>query len=61
MSDYYATNASAEELRAILGPNWGICRPTERNRERYAKCITRKEYEAAKKLAISRRTVEVKK
>jgi len=36
--------ATAAELCRILGPRWAICRNTERNRERYGRCITRKEY-----------------
>lgn len=53
--EYLKTNATAEELRAILGENWGICRKTPNNLERYARCITRKEYDEANKLAVSNR------
>ena len=46
---------SVDELRAVLGPNWAICRPTERNRERYARCITERQYQAAIREAARRR------
>lgn len=52
--------ATSAELAAILGPKWAIARRTPNNIERYetyggGRCITRKEYEAAEKLALSRR------
>lgn len=63
MNSYYAeylkTHGTAEELRAILGPSWGICRKTPKNLERYTRCITLREYNDAHRLAVSRRKEEV--
>lgn len=53
--DFYANKATPEELRRILGPSWGICRKTPTNLERYGRCITRKEYEAAQRQALRER------
>lgn len=36
-----------QELEAVLGPHWAICRDTKRNRDRYGRCITTKQYRAA--------------
>jgi hypothetical protein len=52
VSDQRATPA---ELAAVLGPRWAICRNTERNRERYGRCITHKEYLRAHAEAIELR------
>lgn len=46
---------TADELSAILGPSWGVCRATARNRARYARCISAKEYKAACAEALRRR------
>lgn len=43
-----------EDLREMLGQNWAICRPTERNKERYTNCVTRRQYLAAE-IAILKR------
>jgi hypothetical protein len=54
-AEYLETHASHEELMAILGPGWAVARKTANNLARYQNCITPREYEAAEKLAISRR------
>lgn len=46
---------TAAELCAVLGARWAICRDTERNRERYGRCITRKEYLRAQAEALALR------
>ena len=51
---HYATE---EELRLILGDSWAICRNIPANRERYAKCITYKQYSAARDRAIAARSL----
>jgi len=52
--------ATAEELREILGEGWAICRPTPRNLERYKRCITRKQYEAAERQALQQRAIRAR-
>lgn len=52
---YYANEPTCAELCAILGPRWAICRDTPKNRERYGRCITRREYAAARKAALAAR------
>lgn len=54
-AEYLKTHGTAAELRAILGPSWGICRPTPRNLERYTRCITKKQYDAANARAVLER------
>ena len=53
--EYYAANATANELRAILGPGWAIARKTPANLARYGRCITRREYEEACRQALANR------
>ena len=53
--DYYATHPTPDELDAILGKDWGICRNSFENRRRYGRCITRKEYRAAVEQAMTNR------
>lgn len=56
LGDYYAKNARAAELNAVLGSRWAICRNTPKNRERYGRCITRKQYDdAVNKILATRR------
>ena len=55
IAEFRRTNPSPEEINAILGPSWGICRATPRNLERYSRCITKREYDAALKEALRRR------
>ena len=57
-AEYLKTHGTPAELREILGPGWGICRPTPRNLERYARCITKKQYDEANRLAVARRVVQ---
>lgn len=38
----------AEYARELWGPNWAVCRATAANKARYDRCITQKEYTAAK-------------
>ena len=51
MTDY----ATPDELSAILGPRWAICRNTPSNRERYGRCITRRQYAEAQRQALAAR------
>jgi hypothetical protein len=51
-NDYYADHATPDELRAILGPGWKITRRTSGHQNP----ITRRQYEAAERLALSHRT-----
>jgi hypothetical protein len=44
---FHETHPTAAELNAVLGDRWAICRDTEKNRERYGRCITRKAYRRA--------------
>lgn len=53
--DRAVNNATVEELQAILGPSWAICKNTPKNRERYSNIITRKQYEKACAEALARR------
>lgn len=46
---------TADELRPYLGDNWGLCRATLRNRERYKRCVSLKQYAAAQAAAIEAR------
>lgn len=55
--EYLRDHGTPEELRAILGPNWAICRKTPSNISRYGRCITRREYDQANRAAIELRLV----
>ena len=33
----------------LWGANWAVCRKTPRTRARYARCVTRNEYDRAKR------------
>lgn len=52
---YRDKHASPDELDTILGPSWAICRKTPNNLERYARCVSPKEYAAAEAKAIAAR------
>jgi hypothetical protein len=54
-AEYLKTHATPEELQRILGPKWAICRATENNRQKYGRCITQKQYEAANAQAVRER------
>lgn len=47
--------ATPEELKAVLGDKWAICRNTEKNRARYGRCITKREYRNAHAEALELR------
>ena len=58
MSDeFYASHATADEIRAILGPNLAICRKTVANLARYGNCRSMREYQAAQRLALANREI----
>jgi hypothetical protein len=47
---------NAEEIRAILGPEpWTVCRNTKANRDRYGRCLTRKQWAEVKAKVLARR------
>ena len=51
--DYHP--ADVAELAPFLGRGWAICRDTPANRARYTRCITQRQYAAAKAAAIEAR------
>lgn len=55
LETYRDKNASPDELNAILGKSWAICRKTPNNLARYARCLSPKEYAAAEAKAIAAR------
>jgi hypothetical protein len=55
-AEHRKTYATPDELQAVLGTNrWALCRNTEKNRDRYGLCLTRKQYAAAASEALNRR------
>lgn len=56
--DFQHQNPSAAELCDVLGPNWAICDNTPKNKERYRRCITEREYMEAVELALDRRNMD---
>ena len=43
-TEFYRNHPTSNELGAVLGARWAICRDTPKNRERYGRCISRKTY-----------------
>lgn len=52
---YWETHPTPDELRAILGPKWAVCRDTEKNRAEHGVCLSLPEYRAACAIALKRR------
>jgi len=48
-------SARAFELSRVLGERWAICRDTPKNRRRYFRCLTNREYQEATRVAIKER------
>ena len=44
---FIAEPTFGEYARALWGPSWGLCRATPKNRLRYGRCVSKKEYFAA--------------
>ena len=42
--DWQAHEPTMEELAAVLGSNWAICRGTPANKARYGNCISKQHY-----------------
>jgi hypothetical protein len=55
IAEYFATKPTAAELSAVLGSNWAVCRKTAKNMARYSRCLTPKEFAAAKRQALAAR------
>jgi len=53
--EWYKDHPTNDELCAVLGHNWAVCRDSFKNRCRYGRCITIKEYRAATKLIMQTR------
>jgi hypothetical protein len=47
------TRVTALDLEPFIGRKWAICRNTPDNRERFGRCLTRKEYEQAEAAALA--------
>ena len=44
-----------DDLEPYIGRQWAICRDTPANRERYGRCLTKKQYAEAQDKAITAR------
>lgn len=53
--DLLAGEPTCEELTAVLGPRWAICRGTPANKARYGNCISRKRYAAVRDEILRKR------
>lgn len=53
---YYAEHPTLQELDAVLGRKWAVCRKTAKNLARYERCISPAEFKRIEASILAART-----